>query len=143
MGADGLGVKDGTGATVSVGMGVSVGINVGVTVAGSKGVGSAAFGSRVKMINGAPNGAVGVAGEEESPQAEIQKAESRRQRMSRRMLMRVLEILRDEVGDVRAGVLAQDAEEIVGGGNFAAHLREVILEEGEEYIVADADTQVL
>ena len=58
-------------------------------------------------------------------------------------LVGVLEVLGDEVGDIRVGVQAQEAEEIIGGGDPAAHLRQVILDEGKENLIPDAAAQIL
>jgi len=75
----GCGVTSGSrvgtkGVAVGAGGGVSEGGIGSVAVAASSGVGIAAFGLRVTMMNGALYGAVGVAGE-----AEVEQAESRRQ----------------------------------------------------------------
>ena len=53
----------------------------------------------------------------------------------------VLEILSDNVGVISRRMLAENVEEIIGGGNLPILLREIILKETEEGRVADARAQ--
>ena len=58
-------------------------------------------------------------------------------------LIRILKILRDQIGDIRRCMLTEDAEEIGGGGDLSFFLREIILNECKENFIAHACAQVL
>src|SRR5215210_3767417 len=59
------------------------------------------------------------------------------------ILVGILEVGNEQLGDIRGGVLAEDAEEVCSGGLFAQRLVVVILEEGKEDLVANLLAQVL
>src|SRR3972149_2817719 len=52
-----------------------------------------------------------------------------------------LEIRRDQIRNIRRGVLARDSEEIIGGGAAAAVTGGIVLQEAEEGIVTHAVVQ--
>ena len=58
-------------------------------------------------------------------------------------LICILKILHNQIRNICRCVLAEDAEEIGGGGDFAILLFEIILNECEERFIAHACAQVL
>lgn len=56
-------------------------------------------------------------------------------------LIDVLKILAHDVGVVRAGMGGEDAEEVIGGDDLAATLREVILNERKEGFITNAGAE--
>ncbi len=143
-----------SGVDVAVAVGgsrVGVKVNVGVSVTGPNGVGGARLGSTVARLKGAENGTVGAAvGAVGIPHEERTKEERMKRlralnvkRLTFNVLVGVLEIFIHQIRKVRIRVGAQDAEEIVGSGDLAALLGKVILDEGEEGLVADARAHVL
>lgn len=146
VGGNGVNVKVGSG--VFVGAAVAVGRGVSLGGKGWNGVGVAlAFGSTVTRLRGAGGGG-GASGV--GPAQDVVRVKSKTQNtilneeaaMRGRwiMLVHVLEILSQEIGVIRFGMLVQDAEEISRGRDLAVFLFEIILKEGEEDIVADAMT---
>ena len=57
-------------------------------------------------------------------------------------LINILKVLTNEIGEICAGMRAQNTEEIIGGDDLATALRKIILNECKESFVANAGAKV-
>ena len=85
-----------------------------------------AFGSAVTRLRGVGDAVVLVGANEQEIRSVKLQRRLNAQNVRKVMLVRVCEVDSDQVGDVRARVLAQDGEEVLRCGNLTIHLRRII-----------------